>query len=489
MKPKRSRDGTSKRPRPATMAAASLLAAAILTSSYGTLAASAHAEVGASTPTVQAVAARATWLAYAPRPATLGVVCLVDSGVDMNRDTEAVVVGSHEIYPETGPGDEIARLSPRVDGHPDGHGTLMAMLVAAPENGWGMVGLAPRTDRVYSMKALANGSMQFHDSMEADAITTCARLQKAEYPTMLTINLSLGGESTPEPVVASEVEDAIAAAKRQGIAVLVAAGNTGGPLSFPASYAGAISVGAADAGASAGTLCAFSAHGAEILAPGCDTETGGLEGAWQDTGEPNVSEGTSQADAIDSSILEAMETYNPMLTESQVEGCMSSTTDNGEVNAAAAFRACGLGAIVQQGAEAEPKPSVPAPSASGATGQTGQSTDAASIKTSCGDSRCDTSGHGTGAVRLESFERSCARPVAKARRVGRYVRVAARHAPAGCVLQARIRTAHVRKWTIIRRRATRTLQFASPAAMTIQVRFIGVDGLIAPSAWTPLRAT
>ncbi len=58
---------------------------------------SANAEVGAPTPTVQAVAADATWLAYTPPPEHPGIVCMVDSGVDPNPDTEAAVIGGQAI--------------------------------------------------------------------------------------------------------------------------------------------------------------------------------------------------------------------------------------------------------------------------------------------------------------------------------------------------------------------------------------------------------
>lgn len=461
-----------------------LVVSASLLALTTTSAAPAAAEVGASTPTVQAVAVNAAWLAYAPPPATPGVICLVDSGVDMNPDTEPIVIGSHELYPETGPGDEIARLSPLVDGHPDGHGTLIAMLMAAPRNSWGMVGIAPQ-DRVYNMKALANGSIDFHDEVEALAIETCARLQASQYPRMLTINLSLGGEAAPEAAVASEVEDAIAAAKGQGISVFAAAGNTGGALSFPASDPGAISIGAADAGASAGTLCTFSARSAMLLAPGCDWQTGGVEGAWQDTGQPNVSQGTSQADGIASSINEAIRAYGPTLTAQQAETCLTSTADNGEINAAAAFDACGLQTVVREGEEAEPKLSL---STAGQDGGTGS--DAASGSTTvtvCTSGQCAASQKQPETVRLESFERACPRPqLASVSRHRDDVLVTTRRAVKGCDLRARIKLPGRRRWTPVKQGgASRVLRLWSPRGALIQVRLVS-RGLLAPSGWLPV---
>lgn len=468
-----------RRARLAVAAAGGLVAAAF---SAGWMITTAYGEIGASTPTVQAQEIKAPWLAYAPPPAAPGVICLVDSGVDHNPDTETTLVGNHELYRETGPGDEVAALAPPVDGHPDGHGTLMAMLMAAPLNGWGMVGVAPQ-NRVYNMKALARGSINFHDEIEALAIETCARLQASQYPTMLTINLSLAGEATPEPAVSSEVQDAIAVAKQQGISVFAAAGNTGGPLAFPAAYSGAVSIGAADAAASPGTLCPFSARGAKLLAPGCDTQTGGIEGAWQDTGQPNVSQGTSQASAIASSIDQAIRDYGPLLTAQQAENCLTSTADNAEIDAAAAFTACGLEAIVREGTENEPKPQTPASDQTGSAGSNGQST--GSTITICPSGQCGASGQHNGLPHAETLERTCPRPkLSSASRRRQIIRISIRHVAGGCALQARIKPPNHRRWTLINHKAARSyLQFKAPAGWLIEIRLSSASGPISPSNW------
>ncbi|MEA2297714.1 MAG: Subtilase family, partial [Solirubrobacteraceae bacterium] len=119
---------------------------------------SAQAEVGAGADaTSQAIAADAQFLEYAPPPLHPGVVCLVDSGVDPNPDTNAAVIGAEARDPNWGTGDGLAQTQPRVDGHPAGHGTQMAMLMAAPQNGWGMVGIAPTSVRVYSIRVVPPG--------------------------------------------------------------------------------------------------------------------------------------------------------------------------------------------------------------------------------------------------------------------------------------------------------------------------------------------
>ena len=120
--------------------------------------------------TVQQAAANALFLQYAPAPPTTGVVCLVDSGVDPNPDTTPILAGSYALSPNTNTEDELAALDPPLPGgHPDGHGTYMAMIAAAPANGWGMVGFAPTSVRVYNLKALAAGQTTFAFSRVLDS--------------------------------------------------------------------------------------------------------------------------------------------------------------------------------------------------------------------------------------------------------------------------------------------------------------------------------
>src|SRR5258708_5000261 len=92
-----------------------------------------------------------------------------------NRTPKRPPNGGQAIAPETETNDEIARLEPRAQpgNHPNGHGTLMAMMMAAPINGWGMVGIAPTSVRVYNMKALRKGETTFPFNYYAAAINDC----------------------------------------------------------------------------------------------------------------------------------------------------------------------------------------------------------------------------------------------------------------------------------------------------------------------------
>ncbi len=290
---------------------------------------------------------------------------MVDSGVDPNPDTTAAVIGGQALSPNTDTRDEIAALAPPVQpgDHPDGHGTLMAMMMAAPRNGWGMVGIAPTSVRVYNMKALPAGQQTFPLKEFYLAIEACQRLRESAYPTMTVVNLSLGGGETPEGTVLNSFQRAVSSAREAGMSIIAAAGDTGGSVLFPASYAPVLAVGAADASQPPGTLCSFASHGEgmDLLAPGCDTATGGLEGAFEDTGERAFGSGASQASAEVSAIEASIDSYDPTLTPSQTEACLTSSIQGGELDAAAAFDACGLQWVVHAGEQAEPPPATTQP--------------------------------------------------------------------------------------------------------------------------------
>ena len=93
--------------------------------------------------TTQAVADDGAFLPYAPAPAQLAGLCLVDTGVNPNPDTEGVVVERTAL--DGGSGGDVS---------PTLHGTVLAMMAGAPANGWGMVGAAPHAIQIVSVRIL-----------------------------------------------------------------------------------------------------------------------------------------------------------------------------------------------------------------------------------------------------------------------------------------------------------------------------------------------
>lgn len=318
----------------------------------------ASAEVGVPAGTVEQAAASALFDQYAPAPPTPGVVCLVDSGVDPNPDTTPILVGSHVFASETNTEDELAALEPQLPGgHPDGHGTYMAMIAAAPANGWGMVGIAPTSVRIFNVKVLAAGQTTFSFSAYASAIQYCQDLT-SKVPVSV-VNLSLGSATQPTGGELEVLENYVQAANTRGLSVVAAAGNEAGPVQAPADVPGVLGVGASDANpANLGVRCSFSnsGPGVALLAPGCGSQTGpdgegnGIEIAFGDDGEPAWANGTSEAAVIVSAAEASMRAYSPTLSYSQAQGCITSTlTNGGNLDVAGAFDACGLGAIVSEG--------------------------------------------------------------------------------------------------------------------------------------------
>ena len=337
------------------------------------LCAPASAEVGVPAGTAQQAAANALFLQYAPAPSTPGIVCLVDSGVDPNADTTPILAGGHALSPNTNTEDELAALDPPLPGgHPDGHGTYMAMIAAAPQNGWGMVGFAPTSVRIFNLKVLATGQTTFSFSEYTSAIQYCQDLT-SKMPVSV-VNLSLGSETQPTGGELEVLENYVSAANARGLSIVAAAGNDSGQVQAPADVPGVLGVGASDANpANLGVLCSFSnsGPGLALLAPGCGSQTGGsgIEIAYSDTGEPAWAEGTSEAAVIVSAAEASMRAYAPTLSYSQAQGCITSTlTNGGNLDVAAAFDACGLEQIVNEGTAAYRAANRPPPTASPNTG-------------------------------------------------------------------------------------------------------------------------
>ncbi len=321
-----------RRPRRALRSCSSVAAVLIV---LGFLPTAVHAEVAI---TAQAVADDGAFLPYAPPPAQLGGLCLVDTGVNVNPDTEGIVVGRIAI--DGGSGDDVS---------PTLHGTVLAMMAGAPANGWGMVGTAPRSIQIVSVRILEPGQTTFPFSSYAAGITECLQLRQ-RYD-IKVINLSLGDSEVPSGEDYEALVNAVEKANNRGVAVVAAAGNDdGGPVEYPAAYPAVLSVGATDT--QAGAFCSFSnrGEGLRLIAPGCD-----LDGADPTNGEPdyNYWQGTSESSVIAASALTALESYRPELAPQAAEEELTGA-DGGVLDIAQAFRNAGLGAIVAAGEAAEP---------------------------------------------------------------------------------------------------------------------------------------
>ena len=295
----------------------------------------ASAETGITT---QATADNGAFLPYAPAPAQLSGLCLVDTGVNLNPDTEGVVVERTAL--DGGSGNDVSSTL---------HGTVLAMMAGAPANGWGMVGTAPHAVQIVSVRILESGQTTFPFTAYSSGITECLELRH-KY-NIRVINLSLGTSESPSGESYEALTNAVERATNYGVAVVAAAGNDdGGAVEYPAAYPRVLSVGATDT--QGGGFCSFSnrGEGLRLLAPGCD-----LDGANPVSGEPDYDywQGTSEASAIAAAALDALDSYQPGLSPEAAEKDLTEA-DNGTLDIAQTFRNAGLGAIVTAGEAAEP---------------------------------------------------------------------------------------------------------------------------------------
>jgi subtilisin family serine protease len=179
-------------------------------------------------------------------------VAIIDTGIDYNfSELSAVYKGGFNFVGRNGdPLDDF------------GHGTHVAGIIAAANDGAGVVGIASDVD-LYALKVLdACGSGSTSNILSAvDWVVQ----KKKEIGGNWIINLSLGSD---EPSAAEQNE--FDAAANAGILVFAASGNSysgSEGLAYPAGYPTVVSVGAVD---STNKIASFSQRGPDlkIVAPG-----------------------------------------------------------------------------------------------------------------------------------------------------------------------------------------------------------------------------
>lgn len=319
--------------------------AALAAGAIALLPALASAEEIHTSQAVRANAGDTTWAPLGDRPAA---VCLIDTGVNEQPDTASTVV--QRLAVDGGSGDDIGGTL---------HGTLVAMMISAPLNGWGMVGIAPGIP-IVSVRASDGAGSFFSDDVRG-AMTTCRQI--APDYNIRDINLSLGTSAQPSPATLTAFGDAVDAARARGISVTASAGNVPGPLEFPANVPGVLSVAAGD---SDGPLCSFAAGDptqdppADIVAPGC-----ALDVAMPDSGIAAWVDGSSEAVGEVAGALAQLYTARPDLTPDEAEHLLTDnatpTAGGPTLDVAAAWRAAGLEQLLAAGAAARPPEPQPAP--------------------------------------------------------------------------------------------------------------------------------
>ncbi|MDO8208944.1 S8/S53 family peptidase [Conexibacter sp. CPCC 206217] len=287
----------------------------------------------------------AQFLATAPPPPAVGSICLIDTGVDLTPDTSAV-------HARLSLWDDIVG-----DTSPTHHGTVVAAMIGAPLNGWGIVGIWPVAGaHIVSIRANTAGGDEFSVSSYYQALQRCDEL--ASFYGIKVVLLALGSEAPLTEEETFALNDRIASVRGHGLNVVAAAGNNnGGALETPAQLPGVLSVGGS---AADGTRCAISAAGARLQAPGC-----GIDALDTASGTPLTFQGTTASAAVAAVAIDALRSWRPELSPDDAEHLLLSTAvpaaGGGRLDVAAAFRAAGLAAVVDSAPPIGSPPPQPPP--------------------------------------------------------------------------------------------------------------------------------
>jgi subtilisin len=145
---------------------------------------------------------------------------IIDSGAAIEHpDLSGRIAGGRDIPADDDAGWKVDTV---------GHGTHTTGIVGGSDNGYGIVGVVPEAE-IHSYKIFPGG--RFSDLIEA--------LDHCIAEGMDVVNLSLGSPQ-PSHLLARKIEQA----RRAGIACVVAAGNSGGPVCFPANLPSVLAVAA-----------------------------------------------------------------------------------------------------------------------------------------------------------------------------------------------------------------------------------------------------
>ncbi|MFH2204809.1 MAG: S8 family peptidase [Elusimicrobiota bacterium] len=236
-------------------------------------------------------------------------VAVIDTGVDFNHpDLQANYKGGY---------NAVDADKPPLDDH--GHGTHVAGTIAAVKDGKGVVGVAPQA-HIYAVKVL--------DKDGGGSLTSIVKgLVWAANNNIQVANMSLGA-----PMGSIFMRLAVKYATSKGVAIIAAAGNSGGAVGYPAAYEDTIAIAASD---SSDRVASFSSRGEQVdfIAPGVDvnsTVVGGKYARYSGTSMATphaaglaalaVKQGANGKDAVKAYFLRAAKKLPGVSENEQGEG-------------------------------------------------------------------------------------------------------------------------------------------------------------------------
>ena len=230
-----------------------------------------HLDVAQMTPWgLTSVHAPSVWFLTRGEGVRVGII---DTGMDLGHpDLQAAYRGGYDfVHNDSVPEEEA-------EGGAFGHGTRMAGIIAASDNGFGLIGAAPGVS-LYALKIFPkNGGALTSNVIRA---VEWAIAQKLD-----VVSCSFGGE-TPSRLE----EETYARAHRANVLVIAAVGNDASWVRYPAAYPSVVGVGAMDR---MHRIASFSNTGAEVdfVAPGVDLVSTMISGRGH-IGSITLDDGTS----------------------------------------------------------------------------------------------------------------------------------------------------------------------------------------------------
>jgi subtilisin family serine protease len=200
-------------------------------------------------------------------------VGIIDTGIDLaHPDLRAAYRGGYDfVHNDSIPEEEA-------EGGALGHGTRMAGVIAASDNGFGVVGAAPGVS-LYALKI-------FPKTGGASTSNVIRAVEWAIAQKLDVVNCSFGGD-TPSRLE----EETYARARQANVLVIAAVGNDASWVRYPAAYPSVVAVGAMDR---SGRVASFSNTGPALafVAPGVDVVSAMVSGRGR-IGSVTLADGTS----------------------------------------------------------------------------------------------------------------------------------------------------------------------------------------------------
>jgi subtilisin family serine protease len=190
-------------------------------------------------------------------------VCVLDSGIDLDHpELRDAIVGRHDFVD----GDDLPWDRSK-EGWGEGHGTHVAGIIAA-QLGSGARNVSPDMDRAGVAGVAPGAGLLIARVLNTQGVAWSSDILEAlewcQLEGAKIASLSLGGSNDGR--LERETFQAVA---DKGMLVVAAAGNSGGPMDFPAAYPSVLAVGAVDQSM---RRAPFSARGANLslMAPGVE---------------------------------------------------------------------------------------------------------------------------------------------------------------------------------------------------------------------------